>query len=235
MKFLMTLLMCLPLLAFSSEKKKVDIMLVVDNSGSMFRIHEKVKKDIKHFFKVLNNVDEIDWRLTMISTDINDAPYLHLYSPNTKGGDSEKAALKIFSDAVDLLGTDGNPYEKSFDSLAKALLVNTRGQYARKNADFVTIFVSDEPEGSALYKNTERIMKFLRMSYPVPQKITAYGMFNLIDLYGCIPNNPGKYTGSEFEKIINTTQGFAISMCTHHFISDITRLAHDIVQKTLAN
>lgn len=70
----------LPLLAFAnsseSGRKKVDILLVVDNSLSMYDIQSSLKNNISTYFQQLNSIHNLDWKLGVISTSKDEKPYL---------------------------------------------------------------------------------------------------------------------------------------------------------------
>jgi hypothetical protein len=202
-----------------SEGGQVDIVWVIDNSGSMSDIQQSVITNADLFMQEFIKIRGLDWKMSLLSTDINDAPYLGMASPfNYSSADP----VGTFRDAVGRLGINGSGTEKTFEPIVKNL--NNFSSFLRPSAFLVLIFVTDEDEQSSInagnFLNDMVARKGGRMGM-----IRAYGAFDASDL-GCTSIT---YAGSPFETVINATGGKAIGTCSTGFGTELAKLGNDIV------
>jgi len=124
----------------------VDILFVVDNSGSMSSNQTNLKNNFDDFIAVYVGAG-VDYHIALITTD--DASFVgSIITP----ADSDPAGS--FNDQVDLIGYGGNPHEKglwysyvSTDSGGDASPGSSIG-FFRESAKLVIVYVSDEPDFS---------------------------------------------------------------------------------------
>ena len=116
MLVIVTYLLHLNLFAADLEKKKLDVIFVVDNSGSMYEIQQRFARSLTPFLSILRNHSEkIDWKVGLISTSDNEEPYLGFQnelSADSFGGDSYQQDISFYN-AVFSLGTNGSATEMS--------------------------------------------------------------------------------------------------------------------------
>ena len=209
---------------------KVDILLVMDNSGSMSTIHNLINSNIKSFYNVLTGVHSLDWKLGLISTDINDKPFLGF---NEVFNSKTKNKVESFGDAMGHLGTAGSSTEVSYDNVIKALINSPRFSRAQRKSNLVVIFVTDEKEQSTLF-STQLLLTNLSHFYGSYDRITMYGIFDYEDMENCTHRYQNEtYKWSRFEEAIVLTKGFAISACTRFFEHDFISIARDVAKKSL--
>lgn len=60
------------------SNKQVDILFVVDNSRTMIEEQQKIADRLSSFFSILNGAN-IDWRVAITTTDMEDAKNQHIY------------------------------------------------------------------------------------------------------------------------------------------------------------
>ena len=103
--------------------KKIDVLLVVDNSGSMFPIHENVMTNASLFFEQFSLKKYVDWKLGIISTDRRQKPFLGFKSDfDAKlihNSASFQMTVKTFREAVAELGTKGDTQELVFYNIER--------------------------------------------------------------------------------------------------------------------
>ena len=124
----------------------VDILFVVDNSGSMSSNQTNLKNNFDDFIAVYVGAG-VDYHIALITTD--DASFVgNIITP----AESDPAAA--FNDQIDLIGYGGNPYEKglwysyvSTDTGGDASPGSSTG-FLRESAKLVVVYVSDEPDFS---------------------------------------------------------------------------------------
>lgn len=231
-------------LSLLESDKNIDVLLVIDNSGSMNSIQQNVIKNSKIFLEQFSKQPYINWKIGLISTDKAEAPYLGFDTPfdwtliDYRDPTSLDRTVSTFQDAVSNLGTNGDPSEYVFYNVKRINdLYNgktpARPSFLRQNSHFVVIMITDEKEQSnedfgAAYE----VPAFVKTmsGYIAGNKILRfYGALNRKDLQGC--NSPGDYdtyAGSQYEAIINMTKGFNISACVDDFGTELAKIGKDI-------
>lgn len=224
--------------------KNIDILFVIDNSGSMYNIQQNVVKNSKIFMEQFAKQPYINWKIGMVSTDRNEAPYIGFDSSfdwtliDSRDPTSFDRTVREFQTAVERLGTNGDASEYVFYNVKRVLDLydgrgTTRPRFQRNDSHLVVIMVSDETEQSmsdfgASYNAPEF---FDTMSkYIASNKILRfYGALSRKDLPGCTsPGDSETYKGSQYEKIINISNGFHISACLPDFGNELARVGKDI-------
>ena len=105
-------------LTLLKTNKRIDVLMVIDNSGSMRTIHNNVIVNAELFFKQFALRKKVEWKLGIISTDRKQKPFLgfelDFSSKLIHNKKSFNMAVQIFQDAVDNLGTNGSDKELVF-------------------------------------------------------------------------------------------------------------------------
>lgn len=219
------------------KDKKIDILWVIDNSGSMDDIQRNIVKNTKLFMNAFKQNRHIEWRMGLISTDKDQDPYLG-FDPLRPFDYGSVDPVTTFQDSVSQLGTRGSADEFVFyniDRMISPALQNGSDNFARffrPDAHLVIIMVTDEEEqseefGQVLYKASS-FYNHLRGLKSSDQVLRFYGAFGLADMQSC-SSNYANYSGSAFEEIIDLTGGFAISACEANFGNRLADVGNDIV------
>lgn len=122
-----------------SSSSGVDIVWVVDRSGSMNNNHSKLEAGFQAMLQELNNNWNAMWRVAIISADGNNSanqqqfPLLY--------GDNEL-------DAMMMLQNTGGHREEGFDSFYSYYTGGYAQNWMRPEASLLVIFVSDEDDQS---------------------------------------------------------------------------------------
>jgi len=237
--------------------KKIDVILSIDNSGSMADIQNSVIDNAELFFKEFAKASYVDWKIGLISTSHEEQPYLgfnksfdsSLVSSNDPN--SFKKVVEEFQSAVSRLGISGNATDESTFLPVRLRLDEFNGSSAsrppflRDNAHLVIISITDEKEQSAevpAYDNPPPGYN--------PGQYLAAPFFNLLStyinsnkilrFYGAIanPEFPGcaahggiwnlKWDDTEYAKIIKLSNGFYVPACSDRFGADLAKIAEDI-------
>jgi hypothetical protein len=156
--------------ALAEDTGKVDILWVIDNSGSMSGIQQEVIVNMDKFIKEFTkNSRQLDWRMGLISTSQAEAPYIG-FSPSFDYTDPDPVGS--FSAAVARLGTSGDATEKSLEPVMDKL--NAFPNFIRSNAFFIVVMVSDEVEQS-------NVTPADFLSYVIKKKMGNHKLFKALD------------------------------------------------------
>ena len=229
-------------LSLIKADKGIDVVLVIDNSGSMLGIQNNVIKNAKLFFEKFAKQQFVNWKLGIISTDQAENPYLGFEasfdSSLINSGDpaSFDRTVRLFQEAVSDLGTSGSPTEYTFYNIKRHLDRYdgvVRPPFLRENSHLVVIMISDEEEQSAQRfgsQSYEAINFYNSMlGYIASNKILRfYGAIDHKDLKDCTGFSGDPWVGSEFEKIISESSGFVISACLDDFGNELAKIGEDI-------
>lgn len=142
----------------------IDILFVIDNSGSMAIHQQSLADNFEHFFRLIDpdpsrvgEPGEVDYRLAVATTDVISTPGALFYGrgePPILRPSTDYDPLEFFRERV-LVGTKGASREEGFR--AAELAVETASQlkdekdnplFLRNTAYLYLIFVSDEDDES---------------------------------------------------------------------------------------
>lgn len=208
---------------------EIDILWVIDNSGSMSSIQQNIVRNAALFMQEFTQNNYMKWKMGIMSTDKNEDPYLGFTSPF----DNQTVdPVTQFRAAVNRLGTNGSASEYVFYNTLRSMLDPRMSKFFRKNAHLAVIMVTDEQEQSEddFGKQYEYI-NFLNTVQTMrdPSKIIRfYGAFSFRDLQNC-GSYDGNYVGSAYDQIITETSGIHMSACTKDFGNQLAAIGKDII------
>ena len=120
-----------------NEKGVLDILLVIDNSLSMERVHNEVSTKLP---SLLNYVTDSNWKIAVISTDKKEC-IRQIITKDTPNYD------EVFAQTITGLGIDGSPREETILMAHRGLKGECSGQFfnwLRDNSSLAVILVTDE-------------------------------------------------------------------------------------------
>lgn len=225
-------------LATLNVEGEIDILWVIDNSGSMQTIQNNVIANSKIFMEQFVKQKYIKWKMGLISTDKRDRPRIgfDVAFDSTLVDHSDPTSLdqvvNQFQNAVSGLGTDGSASEYTFYNILRLIQeYDAKIPFIRSNAHLAIIMVTDEVEQSNEFGSQYQALTFLNTirAYVNPQRqIRFYGAFDFKDLKDCNSSWGDSYAGSAFEEIITETGGFHISACVSDFGNKLVEVGKDI-------
>ena len=189
---------------------QVDILWVVDNSGSMYDEQTELQNNFSSFINKFKTLKQADWKMGLLSSDNSELPYLGFGTDLFNH--TEPNPEKRFTDAVGMLGTSGSATEKYFDPIKKNF--TQYKDFVRKKAYLAIIFLTDEPEQS-IQSSKDFNNYLLGLKSGDRDLIELYGGFTAKDLPICPPETWGgwTYSGSKFEESINFFGGSFFDLC----------------------
>jgi hypothetical protein len=213
---------------------EVDIVWIVDNSGSMGSIQQNIIDNSTIFMEEFLDSNLLNWKIGLVSTDKNDTPYLGFHNYFGKGlYQSPSQYVQEFKSSVKSLGTTGDPYEYVFYNAERALAQFPT--YTRENGHLIFIMVSDEKEQSEekfgkAYNASNFVQKMKAGMKGRDGILRFYGALKLNDLKNCKKSSAaGDYAGSPYEEVIKKTGGFVISACGKNWGRKLSDIGKDIV------
>ncbi len=201
-------------------RSRADILWVIDNSGSMGSHQQDVIDNTSVFIQgFTQNASGADWKMGLISTDDEDAPYLG-FVPGDEMNASTPNNIARFQAAVRRLGVNGNGEERLYDPLIDHL--NRHPTFLRTGAMFFLIVVSDEEEQSRQFTTLQFIAN-VRSRVPGPDRWVTYGVL------GDTAHTCGSldYRGSRYEDFILQTLGKMFLICSD-FGTSLAEIALDM-------
>jgi hypothetical protein len=218
-------------------ESKVDILWIIDNSGSMGSYQKEVVDNaaffMNHFIKA-----GMDWKMGLISTDpgvIRNYIGLDAAAPF-----DYKSANPVnqFQDAVKQLGVMGSGWETTFIPVREHLKVYPN--FLRKDAILALLIVTDAPEQSDVpfatgiaggSMNVKAFLNLLKTEKKSLSRVVTYGAFAATDI-GCRINDGFRsYKGSSYEELVLATNGKHFPLCTKDFGTELAKFGKDLLTK----
>lgn len=132
----------------------LDILIVVDDSGSMAQDNLKLAQRLKGFTETLENMVQVDWQICITTTDADyfqGRPIVwqgHNSVPNYILKSSTSDLHSIFINTIKWIGYGWNNDEQGIKAMNLSVMNNHTYQCFRQNAALSVILISDEDERS---------------------------------------------------------------------------------------
>lgn len=197
----------------------VDILWVIDNSGSMDSYQKAVIANSAAFIAQFTANSRLHWRMGLISTSQGEPPYMGFQSIvdwNTSN------SVQIFNQAVARLGTNGDTTEATFQPTLNVLSSNPK--WMRPNAYLILISVTDELEQSWI-STQEFINQILGKLGGDISRFIGYGVFG--------PDSNG-FGNRKNEELVHLTGGQIYSLNSPDYGILLAQLGQHLVQRTTA-
>ena len=229
---------------------KIDVLWIIDDSGSMAPRQENLAKNFQSFIDVFSK-GAIDFRIAVTTTDIFKVRGQLKGKPLTPATPQLAAA---FADLVKV-GINGSPYEAGLQAALMALelqkannaprqmaldtcrdlckgdvtcadgcLVKNPFDFLRPDAYLYLIFVSDEEDQSA------EDVRFYWRSFETAKGIGNDGTVTTAAIMGDVPTNTcGATPGQRYQALSALTCGEVGSICDPSFAVTLKKLANNAV------
>jgi hypothetical protein len=207
---------------------KLDVLWVIDNSGSMASHQQRVIDNTQAFMQNFIQEKYLDWRMAVLSSDTSNDPYLGIL-PQPVFDSKSPAPVATFQRAVGDLGTSGSAVEKFFEPVIEKLKSNPG--FLRSDAILGVIFVTDAPEQSPM--SAASFLSQLEAMKGGRSKIAGFGVLGPGD-WGCpSTDDDWDYSGSKYESFLELVQGKTYKLC-EDFGPSLAELGKLLVQMTVA-
>lgn len=205
---------------------KVDILWVIDNSGSMGSYQNDLATNADVFITDFVSKGGLEWKMGVLSSSTNEEPFVG-FTPATLLTYQTPDAVKIFQDTVKRLGTFGDVIEKFFAPVQQHL--TKYPAFVRNQATLAIIFLTDAAEQSRIPAST--FLNFLKGVKGDLRRVVSYGVFASVD-FGCrFTDEQWNYVGSPYEEVIKATKGKVYKLCDTDFGKNLADLGKDLVER----
>jgi hypothetical protein len=213
------------------RRPSVDILFVVDNSGSMGTYQQNVADNMDQFVDEFTKLKLIDYHIGVITTDEADGGQLQgnpsYVEPSTVDGLRKlKTNLKV--------GTNGSAWEELFGptskALSKKLLAGYNSGFYRQDAYLVIIFVSDAEDQSSI--TGADLMNELIALKGTKDKILSYGAMipTGTETGSCIQDEGDPRKVEAFLAMNVNTGKNIVRLCDKDFGTRLVDFSKEIVQ-----
>ncbi|MEK6554004.1 MAG: hypothetical protein AABZ31_02090 [Bdellovibrionota bacterium] len=214
--------------------KKLDILFIVDNSGSMAEEQMKLGVRIQSF---LSTLYDIDWQIGVTTTDVSDGPYgikgslLNIagqqsYILNAKTPDYQNAfqATVVRSETNNCGNSCPSGDEQAL--MAAMMAIEKRNTdnkgFFRNGADLGILVLSDEDEKSegtaADAARPADVLKLINSVWQDSKSLFTYGMIIRPDDKACMDANNGQgHYGTFVAELSRLTHGLVGSICDNDY------------------
>ncbi len=205
---------------------KVDILWVIDNSGSMGSYQQDLIRNAGIFINTFVAKGGLEWKMGIVSTSLNENPYIG-FTPTTLLTYMSADPIRDFQRAVSRLGINGDVTEQTLAPIRKHL--TTYPDFIRKQATLAVIMLTDAEEQSRI--PAKDILTFLEKTKGDIKKVVNYGVFAAQD-FGCqMTDGFWNYVGSPYEALIKATGGKHYKLCNNDFGKDLADLGSHLVER----
>ena len=217
---------------------KVDILFVVDNSGSMSTHQQNLAANVDNFINNFFNTIQIDFHIGILTTD--DDAGVHSNCCGILVGtpafiDRSTPDFRKVLAARMLVGTNGSTQEKSFDPIFKALsnpnLTGPNTGFLRSDAFLAIVFITDSEDQSAI-ATPRSLQDFLVKLKGRSDTVLSYGAIVPSGVLNC-PRDQG-----DEPKLIETFLSYSpgaghneFSLCDPNFGLRIAEMGKDLAER----
>lgn len=223
---------------------KVDIIFVVDNSGSMSTHQNNLSRNVAKFTSTFTKSSVLDYNIGIVTTDMQGNSWgarkpccgqlvgaIRVVNKNIPNSD------RILADNF-LVGTDGSATEASFDPVVAALsfpnLTGWNNGFYRQDASLVVIFLTDAEDQSDRTTSQGLYDFLLNLKGGNASKILSYGVIVPTgDTSRCerdeYSRTPVKI--EHFLSLVQNNKNNIMNICDPDYGTRLADMAKDIVSK----
>lgn len=226
---------------FQAFNPKVDILFVIDNSGSMGGVQSDLRRNAYLFADAMSRVSILDYHIGVVSTDMDSwgggprngalygfPAYLEKTTPNFVALLSERMVL----------GTNGSATEMMFSPVQAALSppmeTTQNAGFLRSDAFLAVIFITDADDQSHSV-NASQLLQFLTQKKGSADLVLGYGVIRTLaqeKLCSGSERIEGKL--EDFLAMVSNgdiQQKNIFSLCDPDYGARLVELANDIVKR----
>lgn len=201
---------------------KVDILWVVDNSGSMKQEQAALADNFSTFIQEFINKD-VDFKMAIATTDNNGEPVAgSMQALNKQALLNDQAQFIADFKSMIKVGLSGSGTEKGLESSEK-FTNNYATTYFRPDAYYIVVYVSDEKDHST--KETSQYLNTLKSWKTSPDLVRAYSIVNMNPSYA-----PGY---ARYDYMSTNTNGYTKDI-NNDFYQTLLTMGENIAQLSLS-
>lgn len=222
------------------DERKVDILIVIDNSGSMEYEQKNMADRVKNILSILRG---LDYRIGVTTTDpgktatYNNVKYYgdgdlipianlgaQLWIDSTM---DEQAAQYNLGQTLQRRET-GSGYEQGIRSTYRFVEKSASNGFFRDGANFATILISDEDESDNTEKNDpEKLLQLIASTFNSQKRFSYHSIITRPGDTDCKNTNGYSY-GERYKKMTELTGGVLGSVCEADYATQVSGIANEI-------
>lgn len=225
-----------------NEYQKVDILFVIDNSGSMEYEQKSMASRVRNFLDVVKG---LDWQIAVTTTDpvhktLGDGRLVQLYN---KPGQYILTSSMNDTDARNTLSNTlqrsetGSGSEQGIFAAYRAIersmsASGGNANFIRNDSQLAVVVISDEDESANGAKNDPaNFVKFVADSFGSQKAMSFHSIIARPDDQACLKGE-GYSAGFRYEQISKLTGGVIGDVCASDYAAQVQGIAEG-VRKTL--
>ena len=215
----------------------IDVLWVVDSSGSMFPKQENLASNFDSFIGAFTS-KEFDFRISIITADLSsDGEDGNFQGTPTVITSSVDDYMDVFKNNI-MVGDLGNSQQKALDAIEKALstekLSNENEGFWRKAAHLAVVVVSDADDNDSV-ATADDVFSFLGKKKPDvldPSTGVFYDGFSVHAIVGQRDQDCDLVTekGTRFIELAELSGGFVGDICDSNFSDGLSNISDRILQ-----
>lgn len=161
---------------------KVDILFIIDDSGSMGFAQDKLAQNIQLFTSAMEKNQFLDYQIGVISSSIGER-YLErsgkLIGSTPLIKRQTANSISLLPSNISSVGTSGDAYEKIFDPVQAAIdpSLNLNPGFFRSDAFFVLIVITDAEDQSLNFSGFRVHDMLVNLKGYDTDRVLGYGVF----------------------------------------------------------
>jgi len=225
---------------FEAFNPKVDILFVIDNSGSMGSVQNSLSRNAYLFADAISKVSILDYHIGVVTTDMddNDESGKLIGFPRYLDKSTPDFVTQLSRRMV--VGSNGSATEEMFSPVMEALspqLENTyNAGFYRQDAYLAIMFITDAKDQSKY--GPQDLLTFLRNKKIDPNKVLAYGVIRKLAEEQICGANSGEDLDGKLEDFLasvangDRSQKNILSLCEPDYGTKLAEFARDIVSRS---
>jgi hypothetical protein len=222
------------------QASKVDLLFIIDNSGSMQSHQTNLSKNVTAFTKAFTAGVGLDYHIGVITSDDGPCtPCAGQLKGNPKFVTSRTPNVNTELEKNMLVGTNSMHNELFFDPIVHAfepgMLKNWNKDFFRPDAALVIIFITDADDQSRTYDMNSTYNILLNLKGGDKSKLLAYGVLIPVGINppaGCSRDDAGPPRKIEgFLGMFQNAGKNIMNMCDANYGTKLADLANDIAKR----
>lgn len=221
-----------------NDYKKVDILFVIDNSGSMEYEQKNMASRVRNFLDVIKG---LDWQIAVTTTDpdnklLGDGRLVPLY------GKKNSYILNSSMDDADARNTlgmtlqrpeTGSGHEQGILTAYRAIerslaAAGGNANFIRPDSQLAIVLISDEDESANTSKNDPaNFIKFIQASFGGQKSVTFHSVITRPGDQACF-DGEGYVYGHRYEQISKLTGGVIGDVCAADYAAQVQGIAEGV-------
>lgn len=222
---------------------KVDILIVIDNSGSMNYEQQSMAQRVSNFISIISG---LDWQIAVTTTDpmttnnypyVSDGKFLPIWGTNgqyildssSQDEDAQLRLGKTLQRPETGYGLEQGIYA-TYRVIERSLSAQNPAhqQFIRTGAHLAVLVISDEDESANGVKNDpQNLLQLVNTTYGGQKAFSWHSIITKPGDNACRTTNGATY-GERYKTLSNLTGGIIGSVCATDYASQLSGIANDI-------